>query len=104
MALKYLKYLGDRVGSRADAEDEIWSIDGTDHADWILESELLDDVVTNPRRGGGGTGQHRDTGKLFAEAGESAVVRAEVMAPLADAVGLVDRDQTRLGGGENRKQ
>ena len=60
------------------------------------EAELLDDVVLHPRRGGGGERDHRRRPEQRQALAEQPVVGAEVVAPLRDAVRLVDRDEHRL--------
>ena len=58
-----------------------------------IQVELLDDVAAH---GVGGRGRQRDRGRLAqhpAEVSEAGVVGPEVVPPLADAVGLVDRQQ-----------
>ncbi len=63
-------------------------------------AELLGDVRGDPGVGGGGRGQHRDTGRQLREHGaQPAVVGAEVVPPVRDAVRLVDHQQAG-GGGE----
>jgi hypothetical protein len=59
----------------------------------ILESELLAHV--GPHAWGGGRGErvHADPGQGALELRELAVLGTEVVAPLADAVGLVDHDR-----------
>src|SRR5690606_32298278 len=61
--------------------------------------QLFGDVAGAAGVGGGGGGQHRDAGGQFAQQGADApVVGAEVVAPVGDAVGLVDDDQSGSGG------
>ena len=58
-------------------------------------AELLGDVGDDPCVGGGGGGQHRDAvGHRGDQVGQPAVVGPEVVAPVGDAVGLVDDEQT----------
>jgi hypothetical protein len=57
-------------------------------------AKLLGDVVHDPLVGGCRAGQHR-RGRIqvVQDADQPAIVRAEVMAPVGDAVGLVDHHQ-----------
>ena len=56
--------------------------------------ELLGDVGDDPGVGGGGGGQHRGAGRQLGEQrADAAVVGAEVVAPVGDAVRLVDDEQ-----------
>src|SRR5690348_223980 len=47
-------------------------------------------------RRGGGEGVKADAGKMLLEDFQPAVLGAEVVAPLANAVGFVDRDERQL--------
>ena len=58
-----------------------------------LEAEPLDDVGAGDGIGGGGERNARHAGKQLGDAGEIAIFRAEVVAPLADAMRLVDGEQ-----------
>ncbi len=63
-------------------------------------AELLGDVGGHPGVGGGGRGQHRDAvGQVAEQGADPAVVGPEVVAPVGDAVRLVD-DQQPAGGGQ----
>ncbi len=58
-------------------------------------AQLLGDVPRDPGVGGGRRGQDRDpVGKLVEKGADPAVVGPEVVAPVGDAVGLVDDEQT----------
>ncbi|KPC68490.1 hypothetical protein ADL26_19410, partial [Thermoactinomyces vulgaris] len=59
----------------------------------------LGDVVGDAGVRGGGGGQDRDAaGQIVDEGGDAPVVGAEVVAPVGDAVGLVDDEQAAPGG------
>ena len=65
------------------------------------EPQLRGDIVLHDGRGGGGEGDHgggAQRGKILAE---HAVVGAEIVAPLRDAMGFVDGDQRWLALGEH---
>src|SRR6266852_6094968 len=57
------------------------------------EPELLDDVAANTLRGAGGERGDGTPGKNLAQATELAVLRAEFMAPLGNAMGFVDGEK-----------
>ena len=59
------------------------------------EAEAHQDLVAHDRRRGRGAGQHEPRAQLGDEAADRQVLGPEVVAPLADAVGLVDRDERR---------
>ena len=61
--------------------------------------ELLGDVGGHPRVGGRRRGEHRDAlGQVAEQGADPAVVGTEVVAPVGDAVRLVDHQQPRGGG------
>jgi hypothetical protein len=72
-----------------------------DEAAGGLQAELGDDVVLDGRGGGGGEGDDRRRAQGGEALAEHAVVRAKVVAPLRDAVGLVDGDQGRRALGQH---
>ena len=66
-------------------------------------AELLGDVGADPGVGGGGGRQHRDAvGQVGEQGADPAVVGPEVVAPVGDAVRLVD-DQQPAGRGQPRQ-
>ena len=52
--------------------------------------QLLHNVVTGKAVGGGRKGYYRNVGEALLDKGECGVVGPEVVAPLRNAVGLVD--------------
>ena len=61
-------------------------------------AELLGDVVGHPLVGGRGRGEHRDAvGELGEQGADPTVVGPEVVAPVGDAVRLVDDEQPAAG-------
>ena len=71
-----------------------------EHVAWVLaRAELLGDVAGDPGVRGRGGRQHRDPRrKTLQQRADPPVVGAEVVAPVGDAVCLVDHDQARRGG------
>ena len=64
-----------------------------------IVAELIDDVFDDAVVGGGGRAQHRDARREEVEhAGDAPVVGPEVVAPVADAVRLVDHEQADARG------
>ena len=57
------------------------------------KAQSLEDLVAHDRSGSRGAGQHSGTGQIADQFADLQIFGTEVMAPLADAVGLVDRDQ-----------
>ena len=58
-----------------------------------MELELLGDVLAHALGGGGRERHERDLREAVAELGNLAILGSEVVAPLADAVGLVDGEE-----------
>ena len=58
-----------------------------------MNCEFLADILDNLGRRGGRQGQHGDVGQEGADVGNLQIGGAEVVAPLGDAVGLVDGDE-----------
>jgi hypothetical protein len=69
-----------------------------------VQAELGDDVVLHEGRGGRGEGDDRRGAQGGQALAEQAVVRAEVVAPLRDAVGLVDGDERGRAPGEHLRE
>ncbi len=85
--------LGARVVSVDDRISDVRAIETRDEHARVAQREPLDDLLARERIGGGGERDARRVGKAFVQRGELQVLRAEVVAPLRDAVRLVDRDQ-----------
>ena len=80
----------------ADAVGEVGTCEAAAQDVGLGEVEVAHDVLGHERRGRGGERQHRHAGKLAAQLGDAQVGGAEVVAPLRDAVGLVDGQQRDL--------
>ncbi len=66
----------------------------------VLELQLGADVVAGAGIGRGGDGEARHVREDLGQAAQHAVLGAEVVAPLADAVGFVDGDQRQRQAGQ----
>jgi hypothetical protein len=87
---------GEALGLRRQVDDGERQARPVERAAHHLEvvAQLVDDVGHDPVVGGGRRAQHRHVGREHLEdAGDAAVVGAEVVAPVADAVGLVDDEE-----------
>ena len=84
-------------GARQDAVDEVGPIERADELDGVAQLQLRRDVAPDARGRRRGERVQADAGKPRAQRAELPVLRAEVVAPLADAVRLVDRDEARRG-------
>ena len=81
------------IAATEHAVDEIRAIERSDEHGRILESQLGDDVAADAFGGGRGVRVQRHARKVVARAPELPVLRPEIVAPLTDAVGFVDRDE-----------
>ena len=78
---------------RLDFVDQVRPREPRDIRFRLVAGRLLDDVAAHPI---GGRGRQRDGSRVAqqaAEIAESGIVGAKIMPPLADAMGLVDRQQ-----------
>jgi hypothetical protein len=79
-------------GARQDAVDQIGTIERADQLQRLAQLQLRRDVAAHAAGRGRGEGVQADAGKARSQRAELAVLRTEVVAPLADAVRLVDGD------------
>ena len=85
-----------RLGHRVDdLHRDVRAAKAVDEPARLHEAQLRDDVVLHHRRGRRRQRQHRGGAQLGQALAEHAVLGAEVVAPLRDAVGLVDGDERR---------
>jgi hypothetical protein len=84
--------LRDQVAARLEAVGEVGAIAAADEARRIAQAELLDDVLAHGRRRGRGERLDRDLRVVAPQLAEHAVLGPEVVAPVADAVRLVDHE------------
>ena len=72
---------------------DVRAIEAADEQARVLQLQPQDDVGAGQRVGGGGEREARHPGVASVQQVERQVVLAEIVAPLADAVRLVDREQ-----------
>ena len=70
----------------------------------LLELQPFPDVAPRRRIGGGGQRDARHGGKALMQHGELQIFRPEVVAPLRDAVRLVDGEQRQLAAVEQGEE
>ena len=85
--------LAGRLGLHHHAISQIGPVEAGDKAARLAQMQLLDNVLAHPGGGGGGQGHHRHAGKERAQLGKLPVFGPEIVAPFADAMGLVHGDQ-----------
>ena len=76
-----------------DAVGEVGAVEAGDVAFRLVQFQMRDDVFADAARGGGGERHERDVRKMFAQPGDLAVFGAEIVAPFADAMRLVNGDE-----------
>ena len=77
---------------------EVGPVETGDEHIGVTETELVADVLPYPLRGSGRKGDDRHVRELSPEGAQIPVVGTELVAPLRDAMGLVDRDQAYYYG------
>ena len=90
---------GELVGFAAGLDDrvsEVRPVEAGDELRRVLKVELVGDVAADEVGGRGRQGDARGKPDRSPRVADPGVIRPEVVAPLADAVGLVDGEQGRL--------
>jgi hypothetical protein len=77
----------------ADGEREVRPGESADALEGLAQAEHGGDVIADDGRGGGGESDALRVADLFQRLAEAQVVRAEIMAPLAEAVRLVHGEE-----------
>ena len=85
-----------QVPAAQHAIHEVRAIERPDEHQRRLQPQLRDDIAPHAFGGGRREGVERHAGKILAQPSELAILRAEIMAPLADAVRFVDRDERQV--------
>ena len=85
------------VGEGLDAEPQIGAVEPAHDDAWVAHTQALHDLLAHGRRGRGRERQHRGLAQFLDDGAQPQVVGAEVVAPLADAVRLVDDEQRWCG-------
>ena len=88
--------LGVLVVGAADAVGEVGARETAAQDAGFVETQAVHDVVGDELRGRGREGQNGNAGELLAQLGDAQVGGPEVVAPLRDAVGLVDGEQLHV--------
>ena len=87
-----MQLLADPV-ARADVIADVGPVEAGDDQPVRRDSELGEDVGAGARVGGRGQREPRHLGMVVEQRPQLAIVGPEVVAPFADAMRLVDRDQ-----------
>ncbi len=83
-----------------DVEGEVGAVEAGAHGDGLAQTEARGDLLRDAGGGGGGGGHHGGAAEGRDGVVQAQVVGAEVVAPLGDAVGLVDDEEGDAALGE----
>ena len=89
-----------RLVEALDGELEVRAVEAADDDARVAQAEPLDDLGAHRRRRRRGQREHARVPERLDRRAEPEVVGPEVVAPLGDAVRLVDDEEGRPGGGE----
>ena len=90
------RQLARRAGLGLHLVADVGAVEARQHHAVARDAELIEDVGARRDVGGGGQRDPRRAGQQVAQRAQLAVFGAEVVAPLADAMRLVDRHQRDL--------
>src|SRR5205807_266499 len=88
--VEHFEHLLERLVPRQDAIDEVGPVEVADQYLRVGQAELGDDVAADALGGSGRVGVDRGAGEMLLKPAQLAVFGTEVMAPVADAVGLIN--------------
>ncbi len=83
---------------RDHAVGEVLAIEAADDDGRVGKVEMLDDVLAHPLGGRGGEGHDRDAREALAQSAKLPVLGPEIVAPLGDAMRLVNDDAADIPG------
>ena len=97
---------GDEVGdlaggvvARGDRVADVGAIESRDDHAVARDAELVEDIGAGDCVGGGGEREAGDFGEGVEQRAEETIVGAEIVAPFADAMRFVDREEAEFGLG-----
>jgi hypothetical protein len=96
VALDHLQRLLEDIVARQNTINEVGPIEVAHQHDRLLQCQLRDDVAANRFRGRRGVGVDGGLGEELAQATELPIFRTKIVAPMADAVGLVNGEGTHI--------
>jgi hypothetical protein len=85
--------LTQQVGAALHAIDQVGPIEGADQHRGIGQPQLPHDVLLHAGRRRGGIAVQRHARKALSQPLERAILGAEIVAPIADAVSFIDRQE-----------
>ena len=104
VAMDHLQALLQALVAVARADEQVGAVHRTDQAQRFVHAHLLHHVLTHLRRGGGREGVHGRIGERLSQFRKAAIFGAEVVAPLADAVRLVDAQAAHASASQHARE
>src|SRR5262249_1320819 len=98
MPVEHFADLRQPVRAALNAVDQVRPIDRADEYLGIAQSQLLHDIAPHSVRCRGGVGVDTYARQQFSQTAQLTILRAKIVPPDTDAVGLVDGDQRDLPG------
>ena len=102
--LQHRQHLRPLVVARQHAVGEVGAVEVADEHERVAQGELLGDVAPHLLRRRGRIRVHRGLGELLVQHAELPVLGPEVVAPVADAVRLVDGERAHLRLAQERAE
>ena len=96
MTPQHLQHLSLCIDAGNDAVHQVGTVERADEHRRILQTQLLGNVFAHPGGCRRGIGVHAGLREAGLELGELAVLRPEVVSPVADAVGFIDGECAHL--------
>ena len=85
--------LGGAIVERIDAIDDVRPVEARDEGAALAQMQPLDDLLPGAQIGGGGERHPRNGREPLGERRQGQILGAEIVAPFAHAMGLVDGEQ-----------
>ena len=97
MGLRDVDDLLPLVDARQHAVGEVGAVEVADEHERVAQGQLLGDVAAHALGGRGRISVERCVGELLAQRAQLPVLRTKIVAPMADAMRLVDGEGLRAG-------
>ena len=102
MRLQPVAELARRIGLRAHGEEQVRPVEGAHENARAAGEQPRDDVGARRPVGGGGHRDRLHAAERFGDIAQAHIFGPEIMPPLRDAMGFVDREEVDLGVSQQR--